>query len=784
MKSKFLTFVGFLSLLLCFVLFVPVEAEAAQAQWSSINISWLRPVGRNAGITKLQQKIEVSTLGSASYIAFTWAFTSGVGGYVGVQTNPTTPDGSVPPPVGFNYAIWDSTISSGVHCGPFDGEGVGHRCTNLAPYVPGAEYVFTIERLNFNNSRGTWKWRASVEIVSSSEVVVIGDIESPSSAIHIDSVGNFEEYFGQMPASCESIPMTKARFFPPREISGNSQYEFFFNRDRSVMRGPDRCSATGGANATIAKVSSSAEVFLGGTRLSDYGHQIISSDGRCITGRSGESLPTIPSVEACTTGTKNQSWYLSAPIGPEASGAMIGKIEVESSCLTWVATPSPAVKLEICSDSIGSRSSWAQAEDGTIRPSSPINTLCLSSASPVAQLTLVMCSGNQNQQWRELSTFVATGFQSVDPVRLFDTRRGSPQGLRSVYQGKIGSDEVLEIQVTGVAGIPTSGVSAVSLNVTVTGPTSEGFITVYPCGQKSTASNLNFTANQTIPNAVLVPINQFGQVCFYSSSETNLIADINGWFPTSSGFETVYPVRLFDTRRGSPQGLRSVYQSKIGSDEVLEMQVTGVAGIPTSGVSAVSLNVTATGPTSEGFITVYPCGQVPTASNLNFIAGQTIPNAVLVPINQFGQICFYSSGETDLIADINGWFPVSSGFESVDPVRLFDTRWGSPQGLRTVTKTKIGADEVLKIQVTGVAGIPTSGVSAVSLNVTVTGPTSEGFITVYPCGQVPTASNLNFVSGQTIPNAVLVPINQFGQICFYSSGETDLIADINGWFPT
>ena len=659
MKSKFPTFVALLSLLSSLALFVPVEAEAAQAQWSSISFSWLRPAGRSAGITKLQQKIEVSTLGSASYIAFTWAFTSGVGGYVGVQTNPTTPDGSVPPPVGFNYAIWDSTVASGVHCGPFDGEGVGHRCTNPAPYVPGAQYVFTIERLNFNNSRGTWKWRASVEIVSSSEIVVIGDIESPSSAIQIDSVGNFEEYFGQMPTSCESIPMTKARFFPPREISGNSQYEFVFNRDRSVMRGPDRCSSTGGANATIAKVSSSAEVTLGGPRLSDYGHQIISSDGRCITGRSGESLPTIPSVETCTTGAKNQSWYLSAPHGPEASGAMVGTIEIEGRCLTLVATPSPAVNLESCSDSIVSRSSWAQAEDGTIRPSSPLNTLCLSSASPVAQLTLVMCSGNQNQQWREFTTFIATGFQSVDPVRLFDTRRGSPQGLRAVYQSKIGSDEVLEIQVTGVAGIPTSGVDAVSLNVTVTGPTSEGFITVYPCGQVPTASNLNFIAGQTVPNAVLVPVDsRTGTICFYSSSETNLIADINGWFPSSSGFESVDPVRLFDTRRGSPQGLRAVYQSKIGSDEVLEIQVTGVAGIPTSGVSAVSLNVTATGPTSEGFITVYPCGQIPTASNLNFVSGQTIPNAVLVPVNPLtGKICFYSNTTTNLIADINGWFP-------------------------------------------------------------------------------------------------------------------------------
>ena len=657
MKSKFLSFVALLSLLSSFALFVPVEAEAAQAQWSSISFSWLRPAGRSAGITKLQQKIEVSTLGSASYIAFTWVFTSGVGGYVGVQTNPTTPDGSVPPPVGFNYAIWDSTISSGDHCGSFDGEGVGHRCTNPAPYVPGAEYVFTIERLNFNNSRGTWKWRASAEIVSSSEVVIIGDIESPSSEIHIDSVGNFEEYFGQMPTSCETIPMTKARFFPPQEISGNSQYEFVFNRDRSVTRGPDRCSATGGANATIAKVASSVEVTLGGTRLSDYGHQIISSDGRCITGRPGDSVPTIPTVETCTMGAKNQSWYLSAPIGPEASGAMIGKIEVEGRCLTWVTTPSPAVILESCSDSIGS-GSWAQAEDGTIRPSSPLNTLCLSSASPVAQLTLVMCSGNQNQQWREFTTFIATGFQSVDPVRLFDTRRGSPQGLRSVTKTKIGADEVLEIQVTGVAGIPTSGVSAVSLNVTATGPTSEGYVTVYPCGQVPTASNLNFIANQTIPNAVLVPIDSLtGTICFYSSGETDLIADINGWFPTSSGFESVDPVRLFDTRRGSPQGLRSVTKTKIGADEVLEIQVTGVAGIPTSGVSAVSLNVTATGPTSEGFITVYPCGQVPTASNLNFIANQTIPNAVLVPIDSLtGTICFYSSSETNLIADINGWF--------------------------------------------------------------------------------------------------------------------------------
>lgn len=147
-------------------------------------------------------------------------FTSGVGGYVGVQTDPTTPDGSVPPPVGFNFAIWDSTESSGDHCGPFGGEGIGHRCTNPATYVPGAEYIFSIERVSFNSQSGEWKWRASVATISErgSESTVIGDIDSLSSAIQINSVGNFEEYFGQMPTLCESIPMTKARFFLRRKL--------------------------------------------------------------------------------------------------------------------------------------------------------------------------------------------------------------------------------------------------------------------------------------------------------------------------------------------------------------------------------------------------------------------------------------------------------------------------------------------------------------------------------------------------------------------------------------
>ena len=84
-----------------------------------------------------------------------------------------------------------------------------------------------------------------------------------------------------------------------------------------------------------------------------------------------------------------------------------------------------------------------------------------------------------------------------------------------------------------------------------------------------------------------------------------------------------------------------------------------VRGVPASGVGAVVVNVTATAPTSASYVTVFPSGTPrPTASNLNFVPGQTIPNLAVVKVGALGQISLYNyDGDTDLIVDIVGWFP-------------------------------------------------------------------------------------------------------------------------------
>src|SRR6185437_1198755 len=89
-------------------------------------------------------------------------------------------------------------------------------------------------------------------------------------------------------------------------------------------------------------------------------------------------------------------------------------------------------------------------------------------------------------------------------------------------------------------------------------------------------------------------------------------------------------------------------------------------------------NVTATDTTQAGFVTVWPTGATrPTASTLNFVAGQTIPNLAVMQLGSGGDISLFNSqGNTDLIVDVTGWLPLTSDLTTLVPARLLDTRSG------------------------------------------------------------------------------------------------------------
>lgn len=69
------------------------------------------------------------------------------------------------------------------------------------------------------------------------------------------------------------------------------------------------------------------------------------------------------------------------------------------------------------------------------------------------------------------------------------------------------------------------------------------------------------------------------------------------------------------------------------------------------------MNVTVTGTASGGYLTVWPCGQSrPLSSSVNFVAGDTVANAVISKVGEGGRVCVFSSAGTNLVVDVNGYF--------------------------------------------------------------------------------------------------------------------------------
>jgi hypothetical protein len=242
-------------------------------------------------------------------------------------------------------------------------------------------------------------------------------------------------------------------------------------------------------------------------------------------------------------------------------------------------------------------------------------------------------------------------------------------------------------------------------------------------------------------------------------------------------FVSVGPTRILDSRDGT-----GGYATPWSPDQTRSLPVTGVAGVPT-GATAVVLNLTVTDAAQPGFVTVAPAGGVvPLASNLNFVAGQTIANLVTVPVGAGGQILLSSGhAQVDLVVDLVGYDvagPSGAGYTAVSPSRILDSRdgTGGPATPWTTGETRV-------VPVAGHGGVP-SGATAVVVNLTATDTTNWGYVTAWPDGGGrPGTSNLNFGPGQTIANLATVPLGPDGAIDLFNfQGRADLVADVVGYY--
>ena len=366
-------------------------------------------------------------------------------------------------------------------------------------------------------------------------------------------------------------------------------------------------------------------------------------------------------------------------------------------------------------------------------------------------------------------------YQPLTAVRVLDTRSGNVP---------LAAHASRAVQIDGRGAVPASGVSAAAITLSVLTPTATGSVGVFPAGTVTTAAGtVSFTAKATQQSALTTRLSASGAVVVRNNTSVALtvLIDVNGYYlagtPTVAGAFGVVPVtRLLDTRTSTAipaRGLRKI-------------TVAGHGGVPSSGVGAAQINVGVLNAPVTGSISVYGGGGNPDFGTVNFRPQLTVQSMFAQSL--YGgsfTIANNTAKPLTVIVDLAGYYlagtPTATGaFESQSPLfRALDTR--------TTPLPSRGTTPVQLLNLTGRNGdpLPVSGISGVTVNVTIVHPAGSGSVTVYPDGVgKPATTTISFVADRTTQSTLNAVVGTNGGLTVVNNSGVGLqvVADVSGYW--
>ena len=339
----------------------------------------------------------------------------------------------------------------------------------------------------------------------------------------------------------------------------------------------------------------------------------------------------------------------------------------------------------------------------------------------------------------------------------------------------------------GVTHVPVhspyegADVIAVSVNVTVLKPTRSGSASVFADGTSWSGATVSFQAGHTVQNFETVQVRGGDQIDIRNNSAGRLalIVDILGYcvFEGSGGgfYQPLSPTRVFDSRSAQP----------VGPGQTRTISVVRISNPPVD-LDAV-INFTVLAPSRSGSLSV-GAGNVGTHNtpSISFAAGQAEQSQLTMELNGNGTLPIRnnSTAAIQVIADVVGYYVLPGGQEPQSFVaanhysRAFDSRaagTGSVPPGSTVTIPVHDFD--------GSFGVSTYVMAAVSMNVTVLTPRTDGAISVWPSGAGwDGAATISFTAGQTRQRMLLAMVGSDldVQIRNDTNVPLTLIVDLNG----
>ncbi|MEJ7801108.1 MAG: M15 family metallopeptidase [Ilumatobacter sp.] len=321
---------------------------------------------------------------------------------------------------------------------------------------------------------------------------------------------------------------------------------------------------------------------------------------------------------------------------------------------------------------------------------------------------------------------------------------------------------------------PPAGATAVMFNLTVTEPTTQGFLTLETCGPVSAdraTSALTFAPDDSVATMAVTPLDDDGRFCVYRSTAVHSIVDVVGFLGADGEpmwFHPSTPTRLTDTRAGgacAPSG--ACHSGPVGSQ--------ALHAVPTTDSRPRLANVAVIEGAGPGFLQAGTCdgvGPQREFSNLNYQGDSVRSNLALID-NDISGSCVYALTQTHVIVDELGTLDDVTGYgwSLQQPDRVLDTRDCTPQWCAN----RPIAGTVLELDLH-------TDAPAAAIAITATATAAGGFVSAGPCelfegGAIPETSNLNHMAGQTVTNLALVELDA-GRVCLFTLAAAHVIVDV------
>lgn len=383
---------------------------------------------------------------------------------------------------------------------------------------------------------------------------------------------------------------------------------------------------------------------------------------------------------------------------------------------------------------------------------------------------------------------------STGTAGLFVPAQGSVLDTRTGIggvSGPVAANTWYPVQVAGQAGVPTTGVSAVQVSVTVLTPAATGLVKVAANGTTVVPiAALTYTGGGgSISASSITALPADGKIRVLAQTSVTLLVHVQGYYtagngaPAPGGYVPVNPARMVDTRNGT-----GLPQAKLATGSTTAVSVGGLHNVPAD-ASAVFLMLTAISTsTTAGYLSPYPTGTTrPPNVSLNYLANTVTIHGAVVDLGAGGQFNLWigpAGTAIDVVVDVVGYYtatPGTKGAFTPAATRAYDSR--------TAPNVQLAANSSRRVQVGGVAGVPLpgSGISALAVSAQIVhSGTHAGHLALGPGDQrFPVAASVYFSAGSNVRSSLaIVPTAGDGTVLLVNSSAdpVHVILDIEGWY--